>query len=222
MIGCLILGTFAAMGVARFVHRHHGCGGRWGTHGGGGFGPPWRGMHAFHGDGHWGGGWRGGGQCPPDRENGWGGPEQGDEPQPGGGEGWDRFGYDSPPAGRGRARDFMGNVLGYVLNQVRATATQERVIRAAFDEFREEMKDVGGGERKKTRQDISAALRKPQFDEVFMGELFARQDTAIERTRKAFVGLMLKVHEALDEEQRGRLADLVEKGPRFFRRGFDW
>ncbi|MBC8132782.1 MAG: hypothetical protein H7X95_07355 [Deltaproteobacteria bacterium] len=112
----------------------------------------------------------------------------------------------------------MNSILGHV----RATATQERGIRAAFEEFRDEMKEVGGGERKKTRQDISSAMRKPHFDEVFMGELFARQDTAIERTRKAFVGLMAKVHEVLDEEQRGRLADLVEKGPRFWRRGFDW
>ena len=116
----------------------------------------------------------------------------------------------------------MNSVVGYVLGQVRATATQERVIRTAFEEFRDEMKEVGSGERKRTRQDIGAALRKAEFDEVFMGELFARQDTAIEKTRKAFVGLMARVHEVLDEEQRGRLAELVEKGPRFWRRGLVW
>jgi Spy/CpxP family protein refolding chaperone len=224
MIGCLILGTFVAVGAARLIHRHHGCAGGFGGPGCGGFRHRWRARHGFHHRGDPWGGWgpadyEGGagprhpfahehGGPPPSNddgdEGGWGGP----------------FGYDG--TARTRGRGFMNHVVGYVLGQVRATATQERVIRTAFEEFREEMKEVGGGERKKTRQDISAALRKPQFDEVFMGELFARQDNAIERTRKAFVGLMARVHDALDEEQRGRLAELVEKGPRFWRRGFDW
>jgi Spy/CpxP family protein refolding chaperone len=169
-------------------------------------------MHGFHR-----GGWGGGpgahaGDFPGydhDRGDGFG-------PGNDGGQAWTRFGGDTVAGGRG------GFILGAIVRHVRATATQESVMRAAFDEFRSEMKDVGGGEAKKTRQDLSAAMRKPHFDEVFMGELFARQDTAIERTRKAFVGLMARIHEVLDEEQRGRLAELMEKGPRFWRRGFDW
>lgn len=213
MIGCLLLGTFVAMGAARLIHRHHGCGWRHG----GGFGPPWRGMHGFHG------------HHAPHDHGGYGGPGGwfGREAQGGDGGyepsldgGWGTFGGNGGPPTRGRG--FMNSMLGYVLGQVRATATQERVIRTAFEEFRDEMKEVGSGERKRTRQDIGAALRKAEFDEVFMGELFARQDTAIEKTRKAFVGLMARVHEVLDEEQRGRLAELVERGPRFWRRGFDW
>jgi hypothetical protein len=219
MIGCLILGTFVAAGAARLIRHRTGWAGPCGGHWRGGFGGHCGGgMHAFHRHG-WGavtgyGGWA---------------PEPGDGYDPGlrdpfgndgdhefeGHRGWDRFG--GTPSARGG-----GFVVGSIVRHVRATATQERVIRAAFDEFRNEMKDVGGGEGKRTRQDVGAALRKPHFDEVFMGELFARQDTAIERTRKAFVGLMARVHETLDEEQRGRLAELVEKGPRFWRRGFGW
>jgi hypothetical protein len=37
----------------------------------------------------------------------------------------------------------------------------------------------------------------------------------IEGARKAFVGLVARVHDALEPEQRTQLASLVERGPRF-------
>ena len=231
MIGCLILGTFVAMGAARLIRHHHRWGGPYGAYGGPLHGGHWRGgfgracgggMRGLHRHGGWGG--DAGGFDPGDP---WGhgyGPRQGgdfsgnvdDGDGDFAGHGWSGLGGGVPGRGAG------GFILGSLLGQLRATATQERVIRAAYDEFRADMKEVGGGEGKKTRQDIGAAMRKPEFDEVFMGELFARQDTAIEKTRKAFVGLMARVHDVLDEEQRGRLANLVEKGPRFWRRGLGW
>jgi len=231
MIGCLLLGTFVAMGAARLIRHRCGWGGPCGAHWRGGFGGPYPGgMRAFHrhgwmtgpgpdcGHGPGGGYGRGYGPGDPLNEGEPFGASSGHEDDPGdshGEPGWERFGR----ASSGRRAHF---ILRAILGQVRATATQERVIRAAVDEFRDELKEAGGGEAKKSRQDIGGALRKPHFDEVFMGELFARQDTAIERTRKAFVGLMAKVHETLDEEQRGRLSELVEKGPRFWRRGMGW
>ena len=112
--------------------------------------------------------------------------------------------------------------MGAILDQVRATPVQERAVRAAFEEFRQEVKRVGGGEARTLRADVSSVLRKPAFDEVYLGELFARHDRGIEGVRRAFVGLMAKVHETLDDEQRGRLAELLERGPRFWRHGFDW
>ncbi len=53
------------------------------------------------------------------------------------------------------------------------------------------------------------------FDGVLLGEQFARHDTILENGRKSFVGLVAKIHDALEPEQRERLADLVERGPRF-------
>ena len=47
----------------------------------------------------------------------------------------------------------------------------------------------------------------------------------LEELRKAFVGAGARIHEALDERQRARLADLIEKGPRWFGRSWarrDW
>jgi len=105
---------------------------------------------------------------------------------------------------------------------IRATPAQERVVGAAIEEFRDEMKKATGGEARRSRQEIVEALRRPTFDGVMLGEQFARHDTVLEGARKAFVGLVAKVHDALDPEQRERLADLVDRGPRFggWSRGF--
>jgi hypothetical protein len=109
-------------------------------------------------------------------------------------------------------------ILRGVMDRLETTPSQERVILAAADEFRQaasRLRDEG----RRSRADVASAFRKPSFDEVMMGELFARHDTSIEELRKAFVGFSAKVHDALDERQRARLADMIESGPRFFRHG---
>ena len=199
MIGCLILGTFGAMFVARMIRYRM----AWGCHGG--YRHHFHGHHGHHGP--WGGGWHGGGWGPDTQggDPGWGSEDHGE------GRGWG--------GRRGFGRDY---VLATVLDRIGATPVQERTVRAAFEEFRTEAKRAGGGEVKELRRDISSALRKPAFDEVLLGELFARHDRAIEDVRKAFVGFMAKTHDALDEEQRARLAEMIDKGPRFWRSGFGW
>jgi len=199
MIGCLILGTFGAMFVARMIRYRM----AWGCHGG--YRHHFHGHHGHHGP--WGGGWHGGGWGPDTQggDPGWGSEDHGE------GRGWG--------GRRGFGRDY---VLATVLDRIGATPVQERTVRAAFEEFRTEAKRAGGGEVKELRRDIASALRKPAFDEVLLGELFARHDRAIEDVRKAFVGFMAKTHDALDEEQRARLAEMIDKGPRFWRSGFGW
>jgi len=196
MIGCLILGTFGALFVAKMIRHRMG----WACHG-----PYGHRMHHLH-HGQW-GGWHGG--------EGWGHH----------GQGWEGAADDYSDSrggwrgGRGLGRDYL---IATVLDRIGATPVQERTVRAAFEEFRAEAKRAGGGEVKELRRDISSALRRPAFDEVLLGELFARHDRALEDVRKAFVGFMAKTHDALDEQQRARLADLIEKGPRFWRGGFGW
>lgn len=186
MIGCLIFGGLAAMGIARAIHRHHACM-AWG--GGGGCYGPWR--HHHH---HWAEpGDMGAFPFAPHNDTDWGG-----------------F------AGFGGGRMRKRFVVRAILEHVRATPAQERAIGAAFEEFRDELKRVGGGEGRRTRQEIVDALRRPTFDGVLLGEQFARHDTVIESARKAFVGLVAKIHDALEPEQRDRLAELVDRGPRFF------
>ena len=108
----------------------------------------------------------------------------------------------------GRAGWVGGGVRGKrffiraVLRTCGATPAQERVIGAAVEEFRDEVKKLGGGEGRRSREEIADALRRPTFDGVVLGEQFARHDTVIEEGRKAFVGLVARVHDALEPEQR--------------------
>jgi uncharacterized membrane protein len=113
-----------------------------------------------------------------------------------------------------------GVVLRAVMNRIGVRPDQERTIRDAV----EELKDAAAplrAEGRHTREEIAAALRKPVFDEVLFGELFARHDTVMERMRKAVVGALARTHDVLDERQRQRLADIVSEGPRAFR-GARW
>jgi hypothetical protein len=193
MIGCLLFGAGLLM-AARMIHRHHHWHhGRWAHCGPGG------------GYGRWGHGWRGYGYggCSPANDDGFGGD---DDYGPGFGRGphWMRGGF---------RNGFVARVLS---DRLEATPAQEKVIREATEEFREAVSRVRG-EGRKTRGDVAAAFRKGHFDEVLFGELFARHDTALTDIRKAFVGMGARIHDALDERQRARLADLIESGPGAFR-----
>ena len=190
MIGCLIAGGLALFAVSRFIHARrwgYGCGRR---HGG------WH--HGWHGH-HWGhGGWGGHGH----------GPDEGDPWGP-------SFQFHNDNDGWGGRMSGKRAFIRAVLRRVNATPAQERAIGDAVEEFREDMKKLGGGETRRSRQEIADALRRPTFDGVVLGEQFARHDTVIEGARKAFVGLVARVHDTLEPEQRTRLASLVERGPRF-------
>ena len=134
MIGCLIFGSLAAMGIARAIHRHRytAVGAAAGTAAGttagtattaaGRLGRPGRGR--------------------PRRVR----------RLPRAGPRWGRLsglGADSDRGGGGAA---SGSSCARILEHVRATPAQERVIGAAFEEFRDEMKQDVGGEGRRTRQ----------------------------------------------------------------------
>ena len=131
---------------------------------------------------------------------------------------------DDPGLGDRRGHPYF---LRFLSDRLDATPAQERTMAAAFDEFRAEARGMRE-EVSSSRKDVAAALRKPTFDGVLLGELYARHDTAIEKLRKAFVGMMAKVHDALEEPQREQLAQIIERGPTHFfhvgrfGRGFGW
>jgi hypothetical protein len=193
MIGCL-LGTLGIIGIVRWAHARRygylggGCGG------GGGF---WRHRFLHHGHGGFHHGWHGGGGF-------------------GGGEFEDGGGYDRDDFGPGSGGDFGGRAfLRRALDPLEMTPAQERAVFAACDELRQAAGKLRG-EAGASRRDVAAAFRKPVYDEVLFGELYARHDRALEELRKAFVGTTARVHDALDERQRARLADMIESGPRAF------
>jgi len=199
MIGCILLGAAGIFLASRMLHRHHHGWhhARW-AHCGTGRGG-YYGHHHGHGHGPW----------------GWGDGPLGDE---GDGDYGDRGGWL-------RGRFGRGFVVRALADRLDATPAQEQVIREAVDEFRASARKLEG-EGKRTRGDVASAFRKGSFDEVLLGELYARHDRSLEDLRKAFVGMGARIHEALDEGQRARLADLIEAGPRAWRprwgRGRAW
>ena len=189
MIGCLIVGGLTLFAVSRLIGHRRWCGGPGG----------WYRHHHHHG------GWHHGHHGWEDRGGpGWQGPGY----ELGGDEGWgDRGGW---------GKRFL---FRHVAEHVRATPEQERRLADAVAEFRDEMKKSAKGEGDRSRHELADALRRPTFDGVTLGEQFARHDNVLEAGRKAFVGLVARIHDTLEPEQRGRLADLVERGPRLGRSG---
>lgn len=190
MIGCIVLGGLAAVGIASIARRHHH------RHGG------WHRFGHHHGR-------RG---CGPGARFGW----DADDLEDAEDSGWHHRAHGGwasripNPLGYGAGRAFL---LRRVLRRLETTPTQSDAIREALKEF-EASAQLLRGEGKRTRADLAATLRRPAVDAESLGELFARHDSAIEGARKSFVGLTIKVHDILDDTQRERLAELLERGPR--------
>ena len=91
---------------------------------------------------------------------------------------------------------------------------QEREIRDAIAEVREAFRALAG-EADQSRDDLSRAIRAESLDEVKLGEMFSRHDDRLRTVQRAFAGAMARIHAALDDVQRARLADLLESNPRW-------
>lgn len=196
MFGFLI-GTACLIGLIATLRRGHGCGGGYayggggGGCGGGGF-RRWGGHHA-HGDGHHHGHGCGHGA--------WGG-----------------YREESEERGR-RGGGFGGGFRGWgprawvsMLSQrLDLTPAQEKVVAQSFGEVRDAFKK-GRGELRETRKDVAKAFRAGSFDAVLMGETFSRHDNSIDEVRKAVTGALSRIHDALDEKQREKLAEILEEG----------
>ena len=91
------------------------------------------------------------------------------------------------------------------------TPGQEKVMRQAAEELRAASGTLEG-ELEASRRDVAQAVRSGALDAERLGELFARHDEKLRHLRTAFVGALAKVTEALDEDQRRRLAELIDRG----------
>jgi hypothetical protein len=96
------------------------------------------------------------------------------------------------------------------------TPGQEKVIQEEVETLRSRFSDLRR-EWKASGDDLARAMRAESFDETLMGELFARHDDRLREMRKDLVGSLARIHDALDEQQRERVAELLERG-----RGWKW
>lgn len=97
------------------------------------------------------------------------------------------------------------------------TPGQERVIQDAVSELKQAARKIAD-ERRQTVKDVADAVRGDDFSTDKMGDAFARLDGAVETLRTAAFSALAKVHDALDEQQRKKLADLITRagGPSRF------
>ncbi len=134
---------------------------------------------------------------------------------PGCGGGGHRGGWDDDVGPGFSRRGFRGFGLRAVLRgafeRLGTTPGQEKVIVAALEELREAMSHAKD-EIKGSRKDFADAFRGGPIDEASVADIFVRHDTVISETRRKVVEAVGKIHEALDEEQRTHVADLIEKG----------
>ena len=103
--------------------------------------------------------------------------------------------------------------LRFLFESLDTTVGQEKVIKAAYKEVRDAMGHIEG-EAEETRTQIANAIRRGTVDETEMGELYARHDEKLRTIRTAFFGALAKVTDALDEDQRKKLADMLERSDR--------
>ncbi len=105
-------------------------------------------------------------------------------------------------------------LLRAMFERLDTTPGQEKVIVEAFDELREKGR-TAKNDLRAARVEVAKAMRSPAFDEVTVGTATAQLEGVALSMRKAAIDAFAKVHEALDERQRGLLGDYIEHGPRF-------
>ena len=118
---------------------------------------------------------------------------------------WGRHGHHG---GYGHGRYFFHRVL----DRLDTTPGQEKVIRTALNDLKQEAYNLRS-EVKTTRSEIAAALRASELDKAGLDRVFAKHDEVIEKLRASLVHAADQVHGTLDEQQRRKLADMIESGP---------
>ncbi len=122
----------------------------------------------------------------------------------GGRRGWGHHGH-----ARGRGRGHGGGMLYGLFERLDTTPGQEKAIREAVDELVGAAREMKG-EAKTSAGDIARVIREQEFDVEALGTAFSRQDDKLRELQKAFAGALARIHDALDDEQRKRLAGLLE------------
>jgi Spy/CpxP family protein refolding chaperone len=104
--------------------------------------------------------------------------------------------------------------LRWLFQRLDTTPGQEKEIARAIDELMEQGARIRK-EAQTSRDDVARAMRAESLDETQLGELFARHDDTLREMQKAFAGALGRIHTVLEPDQRAKLAELIESGPRF-------
>lgn len=112
----------------------------------------------------------------------------------------------------GGHRGMRGHLLRRVLERLDTTPGQEKVIREAMSDLKDEAWSLRS-ELRGTKTELAQAIRAPELDKALIDRVFAKQDEVIEKLRASLLARAEQVHGTLDERQRKQLADMIESGP---------
>jgi Spy/CpxP family protein refolding chaperone len=131
------------------------------------------------------------------------------------GRGFHRHGWHGGGCGGGRF-GHHGNGGGWVMyrafQELDTSPGQEKAIRSALGELRESLSELRP-ELRALRSQVAKSLSAEQFDAPELEASLERQAAAAGRIGPVFASVLGRIHEALDPDQRRRLARLVESGP---------
>lgn len=119
---------------------------------------------------------------------------------------WGRYGHGH---GRFGAQSWM---LRRLFQQLDTTPGQEKVIAKAVENAQRVMWQTRS-QFFNSRAAFAGAMRGETFDSAAVGATFDAQQASLDEVKKALKEGMQAIHEALNPDQRARLADLVEFGP---------
>ena len=109
-------------------------------------------------------------------------------------------------------RGMRGHFIHRILGRLETTPGQEKVIREAISDLKEEAWGLRS-EVRGTRSEVAQAIRAPELDKALIERVFAKHDEVIAKLRASLLRTAEQVHGTLDERQRKQLADMIESGP---------
>jgi hypothetical protein len=133
----------------------------------------------------------------------------------GGHHGWRGWHPHHPHHHRHGRRRWM---LHAALARIDASPAQERLIIGELDKLYERVHAARRG-LKDAHGDLGAAIRGPVLDDAALGAVLGHVDAATAEVRAAALEALRTIHGALDEGQRARVADLLDQGGGWWRRG---
>jgi hypothetical protein len=116
-----------------------------------------------------------------------------------------------PPWARGPGNSFW---LRAIFSKLDTTPGQEREIRSAIEDFQREARGAKDG-LKGAREKLARAFGPEALDEAGLIEARASAEDVTGKVKDAFATALRRIHGVLDPKQRERLAELLERGPRF-------
>ena len=115
-----------------------------------------------------------------------------------------------PPWGMmGRARRRMWQAMAWL----DLSPAQEKLVRTEFGALREKAHAVKS-ELRDSRGDLARAVGGATFDKSALDAAFARHDRAIGELRGQLAGSIERIHASLDDTQREKLAQMLDRNAR--------